>query len=103
MNVTRAVTIAAVAPVKEADMTETQRELARHALGLGNGRVRSYRNHFVTGPGSTDHPHWLAMVEAGYATRRAGSELTGGDDLFMLTNAGAEEALDPGELLDREF
>ncbi len=79
-----------------------QIELARHALGLPNDRRRSYRNHFVTGEGCEDHAEWLAMVAAGAAWRRAGSPLTGGDDLFRLTAEGATAALKPGESLDPE-
>lgn len=85
-----------------AQMTAEQRDLARHALGLPNRRKRSYRNHFVTGEGSTDHHHWIAMVMAGLARRRAGGPLTGGDDLFSLTKEGATAALDKGERLDPE-
>lgn len=81
-------------------MTPAQRQLARHALGLTNGRRQSYRNHFVTGEGSTDYPHWVAMVEAGDARRRAGNELSGGDDVFWLTPNGAIAALGIGETLD---
>lgn len=83
-------------------LTVEQRELARHALGLDGQRKQSYRNHFVTGPGSTDHPAWMQMVKAGLAWRRTGSVLTGGDDLFGLTMSGAMLALDKGEALDRE-
>lgn len=83
-------------------MSPEQRELARHALGLPNKRWRSYRNHFVTGPGSKDYDNWAAMVEAGEARRRPGSPLSGGDDIFWLTRAGAEAALDPRERLDPE-
>lgn len=83
----------------ELAMTEDQRELARHALGLGGKSKVSYRNHFVTGPGASDHPHWMQMVEAGLAWRREGSELSGGDDLFGLTLKGAQAALKPGEHL----
>jgi hypothetical protein len=81
-------------------MTPVQRDLARHALGLDGRRKVSYRNHFVTGEGSVDHPHWLAMVEAGHAWRRKGNELTGGDDLFGLTRSGAALALNDGEIID---
>lgn len=81
-------------------MTPVQRDLARHALGLDGRRKQSYRNYFVTGEGCTDHLHWLAMVEAGYATRRPGSVLTGGDDLFRLTRTGADMVLNPGESLN---
>ncbi|MER9056481.1 hypothetical protein [Mesorhizobium sp. M0910] len=81
-------------------MTPVQRDLARHAIGLDGRHKQSFRNHFVTGEGSADHPHWLAMVESGHATRRRCSILTGGDDLFRLTRAGAELVLDPGESLN---
>lgn len=79
-----------------------QRDLARHAIGLDGRHKQTWRNHFVTGEGSTDYPHWMAMVEAGWATRRNGSVLTGGDYLFRLTRAGAELALDPGEALNSD-
>jgi hypothetical protein len=83
-------------------MTDRQRELARHALGLPNQRRTSYRNHFCTGPGCTDYDDWRGMVEKGFARRRPGSVLTGGDDLFWLTRAGADAALARGEALDSE-
>lgn len=68
-------------------MTNEQREVMRHALGLNRGS-REYRNHFVTGPGSTDHPHCEALVAAGLMTKRAGNPLSGGDDIYSVTNAG---------------
>lgn len=81
-------------------MSPEQRRLARHALGLTDSRRKvSYRNHFVTGEGSTDYEAWKAMVAAGHATRRAGNALTGGDDLFRLTRTGAQLALNRGEKL----
>lgn len=83
-------------------LTPEQRDLARHALGLPNRRRMSYRNRFVTGPGSLDFAAWEAMVASGAATRRPGSVLTGGYDLFMLTRAGAEAALESGECLNPE-
>ncbi|MER8591490.1 hypothetical protein NKH33_07785 [Mesorhizobium sp. M1182] len=83
-------------------MTPAQKDLARHALGLPNRQRRSYRNHFVTGSGGNDHREWMALVEAGHAWRRAGSELTGGSDLFRLTRAGAELVLEKRESLDPE-
>ena len=84
-------------------LTDEQRELARHALGLGNDRKQSYRNRFVTGPGGADHPAWLDMVQRGLAKQRMGSTLPfGGDDLFWLTKQGATLALSAGETLDPE-
>lgn len=83
-------------------MTNQQKELARHALGLPNSQRTSYRNHFVTGDGSDDYADWMAMVQAGEARRRNGNALTGGDDLFLLTTQGAKAALNRYERLDRE-
>lgn len=83
-------------------MTPSQIELARHALGLPNKRRTSYRNHFVTGPGSADYDDWMAMVDSFEAHRQNGSALSGGDPVFFLTQSGAESALKPGEKLSRE-
>lgn len=83
-------------------MTPEQIELARHALGLPNSRRKTYRNHFVTGPGHSDYDNWQAMVKDGHARRRAGNQITGGDDLFWLTKEGATLALKKGERLDLE-
>lgn len=68
-------------------MTDEHREILRHALGLNRGS-RDYRNHFVTGPGSTDYPHCEALVSAGLMTKRAGNVLSGGDDIYSVTDAG---------------
>lgn len=81
-------------------MTPQQIELARHALGLGNGRKISYRNHYVVGPGSEDYDNWQAMASSGLAHRRKGNQLSGGDDIFWLTEIGARAALKPREKLD---
>lgn len=81
-------------------MNADQLNLARHALGLPNKKRTSYRNHFVTGPWSSDYDNWQAMVAAGDATRRSGSVLTGGDDLFRLTLSGAQRAIGKAERLD---
>lgn len=89
-------------PITTPALTAEQRGLARHALGLPNKRKQSYRNYFVTGEGSTDHPHWVAMAEAGFARRRKALRIYGGDDLFRLTKEGATAALDKGERLDPE-
>lgn len=63
--------------------------ILRHSLGLRqNGLGRSHRNHFVTGEESTDWPICMALVDAGLMIRRRGSALSGGDDIFMVTEAG---------------
>ena len=74
-------------------MNSEQLLILRHSLGVGDdGKGRSYRNHFVTGEGSTDYPHCMALVDAGLMKRRKGNVLTGGDDLFTVTEAGREAA-----------
>lgn len=72
-------------------MTPRDRQIGilRHALGTGDdSRKQAYRNHFVTGEGSDDYADCMALVDGGLMARRAGSELTGGNDLFMVTEAG---------------
>ena len=70
-------------------MTEKQRDILRHALGLGRER-NSYRNHFVTGPGSDDYADCEALVAAGLMHRREGNPLSGGDPIYSVTKAGPE-------------
>jgi hypothetical protein len=82
------------------ELTKVQRGLARHALGLSKGKRTSFRNYFVTGEKSADYQPWMDMVQMNAARRRKGSALTGGDDIFWLTEAGARAALDRDEKLD---
>lgn len=83
-------------------MTPEQKALARHALGLPNVLGLSYRNHYVTGPGSVDYAQWMDLVKSGHAKWRAGSELSGGDPVFWLTRAGAKLVLRGDECLREE-
>ena len=72
--------------------TQTARQIGilRHALGLkADGRGRSYRCHFVTGPGSDDFDDCEALVASGAMTKRAGSPLSGGDPTYLVTEEGA--------------
>jgi hypothetical protein len=63
--------------------------ILQHSLGVDQfGQGEQYRNHFVTGEGSDDHPHCMALVERGLMQRRAGSQLTGEMDLFLVTEVG---------------
>lgn len=66
----------------------------RHALGLGRGG-REFRNHFVTGPGTTDYPHCEALVVAGLMRRREGNPLSGGDPVYSVTEAGRAALREP--------
>jgi hypothetical protein len=71
-------------------------ELMRHALGvqrLGKTWSAPFRNHFVAG--GDDVAAWDALVADGLAIRKSsGNELTGGDPLYMVTDAGRTVALD---------
>lgn len=70
-------------------MDAKQLHILQHSLGLDEyGRGNPYRNHFVTGEGSKDHADCVALVDLGFMTRRSGSALSGGDDVFTVTEAG---------------
>jgi hypothetical protein len=63
----------------------------QHSLGCDQfGRGTMYRNHFVTGEGSIDHPICMEAVERGLMKRHAGSALTGEMDAFTVTREGKE-------------
>jgi hypothetical protein len=76
-------------------------ELMRHALGVqayvtiaskgGIRRKKPYRNHFCAS--GDDVPTWDALVAEGFATKRAGNAITGGDPVYYVTDAGREHAL----------
>ena len=70
--------------------------ILRHALGL-NRSERQYRNRFVTGPGSIDYPHCEALVAGGLMRRRDGSEITGGDYSYTVTDEGKAVATGEGQ------
>lgn len=84
-------------------MTPKQRELARHALGMGRSK-RSYRNHFVTSLDTEDFMEWMKMAKEGYAVGRTSVMLPVGGMSFNLTQEGAEKALnDDEELCPEDF
>ena len=66
---------------------DKQRDILRHALGVGRGPA-GWRNHFVTGPGSNDYADCEALVAAGLMTKRRGCQLSGGDSVYRVTDAG---------------
>jgi hypothetical protein len=70
-------------------MDAKQLHILQHSLGLDEyGRGTFYRNHFVTGEGSKDHADCMQLVTDGFMTVRRGNELSGGDDVFRVTDAG---------------
>lgn len=79
-------------------MTPRQKELARHALGLKDGRKKSYRNRFFAGQGHPDYDDWIGLVRAGHAIKHSRRPVNG-DFLFTLTTAGAQAVLEPAETL----
>jgi hypothetical protein len=81
-------------------MTETQRLLARHALGLPNARNHGYRYHFCASPGTWDFKEWQAMVIQGEAVCTV-QEPTG-YTMFYLKLDGAIAALNPKETIAYE-
>lgn len=74
-------------------VTPEQMHILHHSLGITSKRSKSYRNHFVTGPGSKDYDNCVALVSMGYMTQRSGTPLTGGNDLFQVTDAGRHLAI----------
>jgi len=65
--------------------------ILQHSLGLDQyGQGTSHRNYFVTGMGSDDYPHCVALVADGLMTQTHGNSITGGDDVFRVTTAGRE-------------
>lgn len=73
------------------ELTKEQHHILRHSLGLNYGR-KEYRNHFVTGEGSTDYPDCLALVKMGLMTKGRSSPITGGYDVFFVTDTGKKIA-----------
>ena len=71
-------------------ITAEQREIMRHALGYGRRSPPGWRNHFVTGPGSTDYDNCEALVAAGLMAKRSGGPLSGGDPVYRVTDAGMD-------------
>lgn len=80
-------------------MNNLQRKMARHALGLDGSRKRSYRNRYFVSGASPQEDEWNELCRRGLAEREKGS---GSTVHFYLTDEGAREALDPGEILDPE-
>lgn len=68
---------------------DSKLHILQHSLGVNEyGEGRQYRNHFCTGPGSNDYDNCLALVAEGLMTRNKGSEISGGDDIFCVTQKG---------------
>lgn len=83
-------------------MTDKQRELARHALGLPNNKRMSYRNYYCIGTGADGYADWEDLVSKGLAVKRTSPILGGDDVMFHLTLDGALMAREGKEHLSPE-
>ncbi len=82
-------------------MTERQRRLARHALGLPNRQNTTYRHHFCIEEGGDGYADWEDLVSQGLAVKAKGGERWMGD-FFYLTLDGARAVLEPNEHISQE-
>lgn len=66
--------------------------IIQHSLGCDQyGQGEQYRNRFITGEGSIDHPICLEAVKRGLMKCvRAKYELYGGMDAFVVTDQGKQ-------------
>ena len=85
---------------KIAEIAEEQVHILKHSLGLAYGE-EMYRNHFCTNEGTVDWPHCLALVDMGLMERRKGGILTGGGDVFYVTERGKDVAVEHTPKLTR--
>jgi len=65
-----------------------QHALGRDEFGRPNPTNPDYRNHFVASPGHHDWDTLRQAVADGLMIRRAGNALSGGGDIFQVTDAG---------------
>lgn len=84
-------------------ITIQQRNLIRHAIGLGHCYKVTSRNHFVTGKETSDYEPWMDLVRRGLATCRDGSQISGGDYVFWVTRETAQACCGKGESLAEDF
>jgi hypothetical protein len=70
-------------------MTPQLLHILQHSLGVDQyGRGNQYRNHFVTGPGSTDFPLCQELVNLGLMADRGVQSMMGGSHCFVVTEDG---------------
>lgn len=70
-------------------LSEQELHVLQHALGVDEyGRGNQYRCHYVAGPGHHSFDACEALVAKGFMSKRAPSELSGGDPVFIVTQAG---------------
>lgn len=63
-------------------------------MGLDQyGEGTRYRNHFVTGDGSTDWPVCQSLCQMGLMQQHGSHEIYGGDHCFTVTPAGSDAVI----------
>lgn len=68
---------------------ESALHILQHSLGVDQyGQGDQYRDHFVTGECSDDHPTCMALVADGLMRRWPAVKVYGEMDLFRVTDAG---------------
>lgn len=78
-----------------------QLEILQHSIGADQyGRIERYsnRDYFITGLGSDDYAVCETLVESGLMTMTPGNEITGGGDVFRVTDAGRNFVRDNSEV-----
>jgi len=71
-------------------MTDIERKILRHSLGLDGKTKRSYRNRFCAGPGTDSYPHCEALVSAGFMDKRPSDNPSSGLSIYYVTAAGQD-------------
>lgn len=81
-------------------MRNQRLHILRHSLGLDDtGRGTMYRNHFCASPGHHDWDDLMALCEEGLMVDLgARGQMTGDDNLLMVTDKGKAVASKPDPL-----
>lgn len=71
------------------EVTVEEQHIIRHSLGLNYKKV-SFRNHFVSGSGSSDYEHLESLVSKGLMVKRPDPfDEVNGNFVYHVTEAGA--------------
>lgn len=84
-------------------LNEKQIQMIRHAVGFDGRSKVTYRNHYCIGRGCDGFGDWMDLVTRGLAYRRAGSEISGGDDVFWASREAVLAVRKQDEHLARDF
>lgn len=73
-------------------LSEDERAVMEHALGINSRNKVGYRNHFCASPGHHDWDTLVALREKGMMiVSRAPCDMAGGDYTFSVTEHGRRE------------